>query len=219
MEVSKSVRATSSSNQQTLQLLGTQLDAKLTFVQHHAQVLRDVVGRTAVIRRLRVEISRGPLLKAAAWALVVGKIQGTAWVTRRVRLSDEEIIPSEARELQVAINDLARVLLGVRRAEHVKISDLLDRTGLPSLNEIVVQQSAVSAWKAAKGGALAGLLHGFDTRTRGASSDLVKAVTPSCIASTNMARVWNASSDLRQAQTLTTAKAIAKRMARVHRFN
>ena len=78
----------------------------------------------------------------------------------------------------MAINDLARVLLGVRRVEHVKISDLLVRTGLPSLNEIVVQQSAVSAWKAAKGGALAGLLHGFDTRTRGASSDLVKAVTP-----------------------------------------
>ena len=96
MEVSKSVRATSSSNQQTLQLLGTQLDAKLTFVQHHAQVLRDVVGRTAVIRRLRVEISRGPLLKAAAWALVVGKIQGTAWVTRRVRLSEEEMVPSKA---------------------------------------------------------------------------------------------------------------------------
>ena len=136
-----------------------------------------------------------------------------------MRFSDEETVPSEARELQVAINDLARVLLGVRRAEHVKISDLLDRTGLPSLNEIVVQQSAISAWKAAKGGALADLLNGFDRRTRGASSDLVKAVIPSCIASTNMARVWNVSSDLRQAQTLTTAKTIAKRMARVHRFN
>ena len=130
-------------------------------MQHHAQLLRDVVDCTAVICRLRVEISRGPLLKAAAWALVMGKIQCTAWVTRRLRLSDDEAVPSEARELQVAINDLARVLLGVRRAEHIKISDLLDRTGLPSLNEIVVQQSAVSAWKAAKGGALAGLLHGL----------------------------------------------------------
>ena len=165
-----------------------------------------------------MEISRGKLLKAAAWALVMGKIQGNAWVTRRVRLTADEVVPGEARSLQVAINDLARGLLGVRRAEHIQIKDLLDRTGLPTLNEIVIQQSAVSAWKAAKGGPLSALLSGFDGRTRGASAELVKATTPSCNASLNMCRVWNLSADLRQARTLTSAKEVAKRISRAHRF-
>ncbi|QQP41650.1 Hypothetical protein FKW44_016084 [Caligus rogercresseyi] len=53
-------------------------------------------------------------------------------------------------DLQLAINDLARILLGVRRADRLRAADLLDRSHLPSVNEILVKQAAISAWKAIK---------------------------------------------------------------------
>ncbi|QQP36844.1 Hypothetical protein FKW44_022059 [Caligus rogercresseyi] len=51
---------------------------------------------------------------------------------------------------QLAINDLARILLGVRRADRLRVVDLLDRSHLPSVNEILVKQTVISAWKAMK---------------------------------------------------------------------
>ncbi|QQP56930.1 Hypothetical protein FKW44_001764 [Caligus rogercresseyi] len=51
-------------------------------------------------------------------------------------------------DAQLAMNDLTRILLGVRRADRLCVVDLLDRSHLPSVNEILVKQAAVSAWKA-----------------------------------------------------------------------
>ncbi|QQP52292.1 Hypothetical protein FKW44_004403 [Caligus rogercresseyi] len=45
------------------------------------------------------------------------------------------------------INDLARILLGVQRADRLRVVDLLDRSHLPSVNEILVKQAAISSWK------------------------------------------------------------------------
>ncbi|QQP37649.1 Hypothetical protein FKW44_017995 [Caligus rogercresseyi] len=46
------------------------------------------------------------------------------------------------------MNDFARFLLGVRRADRLRVVDLLDRSHLPSVNEILVKEAAISAWKA-----------------------------------------------------------------------
>ena len=57
--------------------------------------------------------------------------------------------------------------MGVRRADHVRVEDLADRAALLTLNELVVKQAAVAAWKAVKGGALHDLLQQYDDCTRG----------------------------------------------------
>eukprot|EP00095_Tigriopus_kingsejongensis_P012356 maker-scaffold198_size266703-snap-gene-1.28 protein:Tk12356 transcript:maker-scaffold198_size266703-snap-gene-1.28-mRNA-1 annotation:"myosin heavy muscle isoform x29" len=49
---------------------------------------------------------------------------------------------------QVAINDVARTVIGQSRGDRVRIPDLLHRTGLPSLNQIAVKSVAIEAWKA-----------------------------------------------------------------------
>ncbi|QQP38287.1 Hypothetical protein FKW44_018824 [Caligus rogercresseyi] len=46
---------------------------------------------------------------------------------------------------QLADNDHARILLGVRRADRLRVVDLLDRSHLPSVNEILVKQAVISA--------------------------------------------------------------------------
>ena len=112
------------------------------------------------------------------------------------------------------LNDLARLLLGVKRADHYKTSDLLDRAGVPTLNEIVVRQSCVAAWKAEQGGPLNDALVAFDDRTRGSSHDMRRAASARCQPACNMATAWNVSESLRQAKNLQQAKTAAKKLAR-----
>eukprot|EP00095_Tigriopus_kingsejongensis_P012396 maker-scaffold682_size112745-snap-gene-0.12 protein:Tk12396 transcript:maker-scaffold682_size112745-snap-gene-0.12-mRNA-1 annotation:"lymnokinin receptor" len=49
---------------------------------------------------------------------------------------------------QVAINDVARTVIGQSRGDRVRIPDLLHRAGLPSLNQIAIKSVAIEAWKA-----------------------------------------------------------------------
>ena len=65
-------------------------------------------------------------------------------------------------------------------------SDLADRSGLPTVNEIVVRQSAVMAWRAVNGNALKDVLENYDDRTPGAAGDMRKAVSKRCIPIVNM---------------------------------
>ena len=201
-------------------LLGVTLDGRLSFKQHHALLLGSIRARIAVVRRLATAVSRGPLLKQAAWALVIGKIQCAAWVTRQARVRLGEPIPAEAAALQIAVNDLARTLVGARRAQHITVKELLDKTGLPSINQVVVQQAGIAAWKAVKGSScpISELLTGFDTRTQSLALNLVKPAQSSCVPSENLARVWNASPDIRQAETLSAAKTASRKFAFLCRF-
>ena len=117
------------------------------------------------------------------------------------------------RATQRALTELARAIVGVRRADRLRVNDLADRAALPTLNEIVVKQAAVAAWKAVRGGALNDLLQVYDDRTRGHLMNLRRPSSNRCIAAVNMADVWNASEHLRSATTLTQAKTAAKKFA------
>ena len=115
------------------------------------------------------------------------------------------------------MNDLARTLLNVRRADHFHTEDLMDRAKLPTLNEIVARQAALNAWKAVNGGTLAEFLQPFDSRTRGAEGNLRKPVSRRCLAISNMANCWNSYEPLRIAKTIGEARSAARKLANVVR--
>ena len=137
-----------------LNILGIVLDRTASFETHHSNVLADLRRRIGVVRRLRTRLSRGRLLSEIGRSLIIGRVQGSAWVTRNARLSTQQNGPMHQvrGQAQTVINDLARIILGVTRADHYKVEDLLDRADLPSINEIVVRQSALASWKATQGG-------------------------------------------------------------------
>ena len=116
-------------------------------------------------------------------------------------------------------NPKSRLVLGARRTDHLRATDLMDRAGLSTLNEIVVSQSAVAAWQAVNGGALQDVLEDFDSRTRGSAANLKKATSQRCQPARNMALAWNSSEALRRAETLREAKAVAKKMAKEARHS
>ena len=196
----------------TLDVLGVEINKTVGFTTHHSKMISDLKRRVGVIRRLATKMSRGKLLSEIARTLVIGKLQTNAWVTRRARLSPG---PQHGDDLaaQRVLNDLARMMLGVKRADRLKSSDLSDRTNLPTVNQIVVQQSAMAAWKTEHGGPLDDALVAFDDRTRGSSYDLRRPASSRCQPACNMAEAWNASELLRLAKTPAEAKSAAKRLA------
>ena len=201
----------------TLKLLGVSFDKNLRFNAHHAAVLDDLRRRIGVVRRLKTAISRGPLLSEIARSLVVGRLQNCAWVTRKAHIKEGK---SSTCSTQVAMNDLARVLLGARRSDKVRVSELADRAGLPTVNEVDVRQSALAAWRAVNvdSDPLAGALIPHDIRTRGFKEGLRKPITLRCNAVQNMAATWNAAAELRSSETLSSAKRVAAMLARGARF-
>ena len=204
----------------TLNVLGVTIDKQVNFNTHNETVLRDIKKRLGVVRRLSVQLPRGKLLTEIGRALIVGKLQSCAFVTHNMRLpSSENGQAPNKGPAQVVINDLARLVTGARRTDHIRATDLIDRSGLSTLNEIVVNQSAVAAWQAVNGGALQDVLEDFDSRTRGSSSNLKKATSQRCIPAQNMARAWNSSEALRSAATLAEARAVAKKMAKEARHS
>ena len=175
--------------------------------------MNDLRRRLGVIRRLKCQISRGKLLNEVAQSLFVGRLQCNAWITRPARVSQEGEQPSSRDKAQILLNEVARTLLGVRRADHVRTEDLMDRAKLPTLNEIVVRQAALNAWKAVNGGTLSELLLPYDSRTRGAEGNLRKPVSRRCLATSNMANCWNAHEPLRNAKTIGEARSAARKLA------
>ena len=93
------------------------------------------------------------------------------------------------------------------------MSDLADRSGLPTLNQIVAKQAAMNAWKSQNGGPLNDILVPYDDRTRKCAESWRKPTSTRCVAASNMAKAWNASSLLREAKSLTEAKSAAKKLA------
>ena len=98
------------------------------------------------MRNLACQLPRGKLLSEMGKSLIIGRLQCNAFVTRPARLSapaNGKVDSASRGPAQVALNDLARTLLGHTRAEHFKVEDLLDRYNIPNVNEIVVRQAAL----------------------------------------------------------------------------
>jgi 23S rRNA U2552 (ribose-2'-O)-methylase RlmE/FtsJ len=79
----------------------------------------------------------------------MGKVAHCLSVVARQRLPGLTArIPEPLAQVQVAVNDVARSVVGFRREDHVTIVDLLEAAKNLSLNQQVVRATAMSAWSA-----------------------------------------------------------------------
>eukprot|EP00095_Tigriopus_kingsejongensis_P001087 maker-scaffold193_size270907-snap-gene-0.13 protein:Tk01087 transcript:maker-scaffold193_size270907-snap-gene-0.13-mRNA-1 annotation:"hydroxymethylglutaryl- synthase 1" len=143
------------------------------------------------------------------------------------RLKDDTSVPSSnAKAVQVALNDVARSITGAKCQDHVRIPDLLAKAGIPSLNSIAVRAVAMEAWKAYHScdgpngtrNPIGNLLfsNNCERGTRAATGGAIplplisKADTFVWHATT----IWNGSKDLREAPTKGAAMKVAKNLAK-----
>jgi hypothetical protein len=140
----------------------------------------------------------------------MGKFSHALASVARPRLDPEDNASMIWGGIQVAFNNVARSITGVRRRDHVKIEDLLAQAGLESANRMVVKAIAAETWSSFHsddGGDLA-------KTTRSAKTGLVEVpFRGGDTYVTHAAHVWNGSASLRLATTKAKAKKAASNFA------
>jgi hypothetical protein len=81
-----------------------------------------------------------------SYGLVMGKFAHALAAVARPRLDHEDNASIIWSKIQVAFNDVARSITGVRQRDHVPIPDLLDLAGIESANRMVVKAIAAKTW-------------------------------------------------------------------------
>jgi hypothetical protein len=109
-------------------------------------LLAAVRQRASVVARLANHLPRGQYLRQLAYRLVVGKFLHELAAVARPRLSNKENALSTWSKIQVAFNNVALSITGVRLCDHVKIPHLLDMAGVSSTNRMVVKAVSMEAW-------------------------------------------------------------------------
>ena len=201
----------------TIEILGLKIDKKLSPAPYICKLRTSLAQRLGMIRRLSASIPSS-LLTTFAHGLFFGKLRVYASVIFAVRLGENDRRSNGADEIQVMINDLARLITGYKRSDHIRISQLLAQAQLPSLNEIVVHSSGMLAWKMSFPHHP---LHSIyqesrlKSATRSAAHGLVKVTSAvESISIRNSQRVWNACQDLRSASSATMAQNVLRKFVK-----
>ena len=134
----------------------------------------------------------------------------------KVRLSEDNPKTEWGRRLQVIVNDVARVVVKKRRSDHVRVQDLLKRSGLEPVNAMVCFNSAMLAWRASKPQSplhdlFLSMTPNGCTRSKAAGKIEVPAPNTKNMALWNMATTWNAIPDLQVAKSEGKARKIVKK--------
>ncbi|QQP55414.1 Uncharacterized protein FKW44_008578, partial [Caligus rogercresseyi] len=117
--------------------------------------------------------------------------------------------------VQVAINDAARSIVGCKRRDHIHIGDLLERAGLPSLNEVAAKAVAMETWKcfySSDGGG--GARNPIGDFVFPIPRRPIRSTTSTATFACHAISVWNLSKALRSATTLHTARNAARAIGR-----
>ena len=195
-----------------LELLGFKLDESLSPKPFIQSLKTSLLQRLGLIRRLQAVLLPHVRQMYAA-AVINGVINTYAAISFGVCLKDNDVQSVSAKEIQVIINDVGRAILGIRRRDHVRVRDILDRSGLDGLNRSVARSAGLLAWHASSPSHtlnwvfndLAGA-----AKTRFASENLLhlpkSKIARISIGVVNMVKVWNACKPLRLSKTVKKAK-------------
>eukprot|EP00095_Tigriopus_kingsejongensis_P006476 maker-scaffold598_size127767-snap-gene-0.16 protein:Tk06476 transcript:maker-scaffold598_size127767-snap-gene-0.16-mRNA-1 annotation:"conserved hypothetical protein" len=64
------------------------------------------------------------------------------------QINEDSPVSPPVKEMQIALNDAARTITGLRRQDHVKIADLMGRANLASINQRAIIATSMEMWKA-----------------------------------------------------------------------
>ncbi len=202
----------------SIELLGVQFDRNLSPSPFLTSQYRAAAPILATVRRLSRYLPPSYLGEVAS-AFLVGKLSYAGPTTFVPRLTTDEPVTSATNKLQTCINDAARIISGTTLSDKIRTETLLLRTGLPSLNRLVIKSIAIECWRALSMGTPLGSLisggHKASRPTRMTVSD--KLAPPFRFPRDSMAwhavRIWNMSDELRSAATIYSAKRAATRFS------
>ncbi len=129
-----------------LELLGVRFNKQLAPTPHLEATCAAARSIACAARRLSLHLPQASLQQVLQ-ALIMGKLgYGCAVITPRFR--EEDPLPVLHHKIQTSINNCARSTIGSILQEHKSVEELLDETGYPSLNRLIIRTVALEAWKA-----------------------------------------------------------------------
>jgi hypothetical protein len=133
----------------SFELLGITFDRKFTVRPYLHSLAREARFQAGRVARLSQHLPRGQLLQQLGSGLLMGNLAHCLPVVARPRLPGSTgTILAVLASVQVAVNNVARSVVGHRREDHISIVDLLEAAKYLSLNQQVVRATAMSAWSA-----------------------------------------------------------------------
>jgi len=84
-----------------------------------------------------------------AQAIVVSKIRYGIGLFADVRVNDSDPLCKASKDLQLALNKTMRIVTKSRRQDHIRISDLINRTGIQSFNRMSAGDKLMLIWQTA----------------------------------------------------------------------
>lgn len=128
-----------------IEMLGFSCDRNMSPAPFISDLRTALAQQLDMIRRLK------PPSLHLSWpwlrAIFLGKLQVYANPAFNARLSEENQKTAGADAIQVITSDVARCIVNVRRADHVRVRCLLDKVQMLSLNEIVARSSVIVGGK------------------------------------------------------------------------
>ncbi len=102
----------------------------------------------AMARRLSLYLPPAEL-KTVMGALVRGRL-GYASAVLTPRLKKTDPLNAQMCFLQTAVNDVGRAMIGSRRRDMKNVKEVLEESGMPSVNKLIVKAIGTACWKALK---------------------------------------------------------------------
>jgi hypothetical protein len=110
----------------TFDLLGVTFDRQFRVKPYLHSLARESCFRAGRVARLAQHLPPGQLLRQLGSGLLMGKVAHCLPVVLRPRLpGSTAAIPKSLAQVQVAVNDVTRSVVGCKREDHITIVDLL----------------------------------------------------------------------------------------------
>jgi hypothetical protein len=137
------------SSKDELELLGVTFDCHLNTTPYEKKLVKAAKLRSAMIAQLAHHIPRGRYLRQLAFGLFFGKVSYSVAAFARPRLDAEDPPHSSAiKSVEVAVNDVARSLTGLKRTDRITLEKLHKRARIPTFNQVVIKSVVSECWRA-----------------------------------------------------------------------
>ena len=132
----------------TEKVLGVQVSNSLKWKTHMEQVRAKMSRGIYTVKRLRPLLG-DKQLRMVADGLVMSHVRYCApvYLSEKVRLSSEDPVNQDLKQLQTKQNDMLRVLLRKKRIDHASAADMLESTRSLSINQMTSYTMLIETWK------------------------------------------------------------------------
>ena len=130
----------------TVDILGMKFDRALRSDPHIQELNSAMASLAGVARCLRAYLPPD-LVSDVIKSLLIGKIGYGAAAVIFHHFDHDAPHSALSSTLQIRVNDVARAVCGTSKLVRLSVASILERSGLPSVNQLAIRSVAVEAWK------------------------------------------------------------------------